>query len=207
MPTTITLTLPNLPAHLFCQLLCYASPSLLDHFPCSSPYLIVMHTAITEALLLSPSLSFALSVSSELLFFASLSLEVDWRKRECESEREKRNQRKCLRRPDLYLAKHLHGSMTPRNSPSCSTALEKDRVQRRGRTRKSVKGGERDEGNYEGTGVEASKHHMVKSLSVLNVCFISAQDFLTSTPCLVFSTQITNASMRKRLNGFFFNQH
>lgn len=91
MPTTITLTLPNLPAHLFCQLLRYASPSLLDHFPCSSPYLIVMHTDITEALASSLSLFCPLCLIWAA-FFPSLSLEVHWRKRvrEWVSEREKK---------------------------------------------------------------------------------------------------------------------
>lgn len=55
-PTPITLTLPDQPPRLFCQLLHYSFPSLLDHFSCSSVPLtsaLCTHPLLTLSLLLS----------------------------------------------------------------------------------------------------------------------------------------------------------
>lgn len=88
-----------------------------------------------------PSLSDLARFRLEFSFSPSSHPEIRERGREEKKKRE--NERKCLRHANLYLAKHLHGSMTPWNGPSCSTALQKGagegaeqgRVGRRGRKR------------------------------------------------------------------------
>lgn len=143
-PITLTLSLSYLPPHLFCQLLHYSFPSLLGHFSCSS-------VPLTSALCTNPLMTLSLSLSVSHLpslsdlgcfFYFFISPPSAWNWIGGRKKKRKEMKRKCLRRPNLYRAKHLHGSMTPWNSPSCSTALQKGWEQGRGKERRGVKGRE-----------------------------------------------------------------
>lgn len=85
---------------------CSSTPSLhyWTTFPASLSPLPQQSSRPTPSL--PPSLSLELSIWSRLPFILLPQPGSG-------SEREKRNERKCLRRPNLYLAKDLHGSMTP----------------------------------------------------------------------------------------------
>ena len=135
-PITLTLSLSYLPPHLFCQLLHYSFPSLLGHFSCSS-------VPLTSALCTNPLMTLSLSLSLHLIWaaFFFISPPSAWKWIGGRKKKKKEKKRKSLRRPNLYRAKHLHGCMTPWNSPSCSTALQKG-WEGRGRARRGVKGRE-----------------------------------------------------------------
>lgn len=160
-PTPITLVRTYLAPHLFCQLLHYSFPLLLHHF-----------SSLTTPTYISANVFLFCPLSDLAWFYILLppSYAADWK----EKKRKEKSQTS-----NLYLAKHLHGSMTPWNSPSLSTALKKRA--RKGQIRKGMKT----------TGLQWKKliEHWsvsfqtqeVKSLIISEFRFSYSQDFFTSS--------------------------